>query len=54
MKLDGLKGVKLGFNTPDGRVVHLPPELTRLQRIERYRELVELYPSKWWDRKAGE
>lgn len=42
--------IKLGFVLPGGQVVHLPPELTRLQRIERYRELVELFHPKQWDR----
>jgi len=36
----------LGFELPGGQVIHLPPELTRSERIERYRKLLELYPQK--------
>ena len=45
--LKPLKGVEpLGFELPGGQVIHLPPELTRRERIDRYRKLLELYPQR--------
>ena len=46
MELIGLSeiDIQLGFDLPDGSTVVFPCELPRKERIEKLRELLELYP----------
>ena len=36
--------IQLGFDLPDGSTLVFPCELSRRERVERLRELYELYP----------